>query len=184
MGENRYGHALFVLHLLTSDRSVRISPGRMRISCVVRKQKKPTWSITRRCSTRSAYSSTSPPAGPGCSSSSHPTNFNRLFNRAAFTLTSNSTSALGQTKGSFTLSSGSSVSRCEPRISRWDRTKPSPRPNPQSARQNRGRPQAHVGLAACLVFGPGRAFRLFYSPRPSLILRLPAVLARARRTAG
>jgi hypothetical protein len=36
-------------------------------------QKKPTWQNTRRYSTTSAYSSTSPPAGPGCYSPSHPT---------------------------------------------------------------------------------------------------------------
>ena len=36
-------------------------------------QKKPTWRNTRRYSTTSAYSSTSPPARPGCSLSSHPT---------------------------------------------------------------------------------------------------------------
>jgi hypothetical protein len=36
-------------------------------------QKKPTWQNTRRHSTTSAYSSTRPPAGPGCSLSSHPT---------------------------------------------------------------------------------------------------------------
>ena len=36
-------------------------------------QKKPTWRDTRRYSTTSAYSSTSPPVGLGCSLSSHPT---------------------------------------------------------------------------------------------------------------
>jgi hypothetical protein len=40
---------------------------------VHRKQKKPTWCNTRRRSATSAYSSTNPPAGPGCSSASHPT---------------------------------------------------------------------------------------------------------------
>ena len=38
-----------------------------------KKQKKPTWQNTRRYSTTSAYSLTSPSALPGCSSSSHPT---------------------------------------------------------------------------------------------------------------
>src|SRR5207237_3555619 len=36
-------------------------------------KKKPTWWNTLRYSTTSAYSLTSPPARPGCSSSSHPT---------------------------------------------------------------------------------------------------------------
>ena len=36
-------------------------------------RKKPTWENTLRYSTMSAYSSTNPPARPGCSSSSHPT---------------------------------------------------------------------------------------------------------------
>jgi hypothetical protein len=39
------------------------------------KTKKPTRCNTPRRSTTSAYSSTNPPAGPGCSSSSHPTSF-------------------------------------------------------------------------------------------------------------
>ena len=38
-----------------------------------RKTKKPTWRKTRRYSTTSAYSSTNPPARPGCPLSSHPT---------------------------------------------------------------------------------------------------------------
>jgi hypothetical protein len=38
-----------------------------------RRRKKPTWGITLRCSATSAYSSTGPPAQPGCPSSSHPT---------------------------------------------------------------------------------------------------------------
>ena len=37
------------------------------------KTKKPTWRNTRRYSATSAYSSTSPPAQPGCSPYSHPT---------------------------------------------------------------------------------------------------------------
>jgi hypothetical protein len=41
-----------------------------------RKQKKPTWWNTRRYSTTSAYSSTSPPARPGCPLASHPTTSN------------------------------------------------------------------------------------------------------------
>ena len=42
------------------------------VSCR-QEQKKPTWRNTQRRSTTSAYSSTNPPAEPGCSSSSHPT---------------------------------------------------------------------------------------------------------------
>ena len=47
--------------------------------------------------------------------------------------------------------------------------------------KNADRPQAHVGRVACLVFDAGRAFRQSYSPRPGLVLRLPAV-KRTRRT--
>ena len=40
---------------------------------LLHEQKKPTWPITLRCSATSAYSLTSPPARPGCPSSSRPT---------------------------------------------------------------------------------------------------------------
>ena len=52
-----------------------------------RAKKKPTWRNTRRCSTTSAYSSTSPPAEPGCSLSSHPTTSTQPLRRAAFKFT-------------------------------------------------------------------------------------------------
>ena len=54
------------------------APGRLsssRLACR-QERKKPTRSNTRRYSTTSAYSSTSPPAPPGCPSSSHPTPIN------------------------------------------------------------------------------------------------------------
>ena len=47
-------------------------------------QKKPAWRNTRRHSTTSAYSSTNPPAGPGCSLSSHPTTSNQSSCGTAF----------------------------------------------------------------------------------------------------
>jgi len=70
-----------VTHDLTSDCGRRgrrkLSRRQHRSDPRQNKTKKPTWSNTRRCSTTSAYSSTSPPAQPGCSLSSHPTNFVR-----------------------------------------------------------------------------------------------------------
>ncbi|MGZ5247663.1 MAG: hypothetical protein ACXWV5_11510, partial [Flavitalea sp.] len=47
-------------------------------------QKKPTWRNTRRYSTTSAYSSTNPPAQPGCFSASHPTTINCIARNRKF----------------------------------------------------------------------------------------------------
>ena len=49
------------------------SPQRWPTSDTAKNEKKPTWRNTRKCSTTSAYSSTSLPARPSCSLSSHPT---------------------------------------------------------------------------------------------------------------
>ena len=54
-------------------RQRRSSRARLGPSRFASETKKPTWRNTRRYSTTSAYSTTSPPARPGCSPSSHPT---------------------------------------------------------------------------------------------------------------
>ena len=67
----RYGVVPFPLR----PNCVAVVPLRELSSCVESKtqRKKPTWWNTHRYSTTSAYSLTSPPVGPGCSSSSLPT---------------------------------------------------------------------------------------------------------------
>ena len=67
--ERRMG--VYVLYHQISSLSIGLIAGHC--DRRVTETKKPTWLNTHRCSTTSVYSSTSSPAKPGCSSSSHPT---------------------------------------------------------------------------------------------------------------
>jgi hypothetical protein len=62
-----------LLHLLSGFRWTHLDDARARSNALLEAKKKPTWSNTKRYSTTSAYSLTSPPARPDRPLSSHPT---------------------------------------------------------------------------------------------------------------
>ena len=74
-----FATAIRLMPLVKKDVSIRYLPEITTIRCSSSQEKKPTWPNTLGYSTTSAYSSTSPPAKPGCPSSSRPTSRIQVF---------------------------------------------------------------------------------------------------------